>query len=63
MAKMNDRQPKERLGTSKFNEAFLKTYQYDPTSKFQELEIGSNVIFMQSKIKIYKADFSQTEKM
>ena len=64
MAKMNDRVPKERLGTSRLNDVFLKIYSYDPTSKFQELEIGSDLTFMQSKIKICKtADFSQTKKM
>ena len=36
MAKMNDRVPKERLGTSRLNHVFLKIYPYDPTSKFQE---------------------------
>ena len=36
MAKMNDRVPKERLGTSRLNHVFLKIYRYDPTSKFQE---------------------------
>ena len=59
MAKMYDWVPKERLGTSRLN---LKIYPYDPTSKFQELEIGSDLTFMQSKIKICKADFSQTKK-
>ena len=50
MAKMNDRVPRERLGTSRLNDVFLKIYLYDPTSKFQELEIGSDLTFMQSKI-------------
>ena len=63
MAKMNDRVPKERLGISKLNDIFLKIYPYDPTSKFQELEIGSDLTFLQSKIKICKADFSQTKQM
>ena len=63
MAKMNDRVPKERLGTSRLNDVFLKIYPYDNTSKFEELEIGSDLTFMQSKIKICKADFSQTKKM
>jgi len=40
MAKMNDRVPKKRLGRSRFNNVFLKFYLYEPTSKFQELEIG-----------------------
>ena len=62
MAKMNNRVPKDRLGTRKLNDVFLKIYPYDPTSKFQELEIGSDLTFMQSKIKICKADFSQTKK-
>ena len=48
MAKMNDREPKERLGTSRSNDVFLKIYPY--------------LTFMQSKIKICKADFSQTKK-
>jgi len=30
---------------------------YDPTSKFQEQEIGSDLIFLQSKIKICKTYF------
>ena len=63
MAKINDRVPKERLGMSRLNDAFLKIYPYDPTSKFQELEIGSDLTFMQSKITISEADFSQTMKM
>jgi len=63
MAKMNHRVPKERLGTSRFNDVFLKIYPYDPISIFQELEIGSDLTFMQSKIKICKTDFSQTKKM
>ena len=63
MAKINDRVPKERLGTSRLNDVFLEIYLYDPTSKFQELEIGSDLTFMQSKIKICKAEFSQTKKM
>ena len=36
MAKMNDRVPKERLGTSRLNHVFLKIYPYDPILKFQE---------------------------
>ena len=36
MAKMSNRVPKGRLGTSKLNHVFLKIYTYDPTSKFQE---------------------------
>ena len=52
MAKMSDWVPSERLGTSRLNHVFLKIYLYNPTSKFQEYEIGSNLIFMQSKIKI-----------
>ena len=38
MAKMNDRVPKERQGTSRLNDVFLKIYPHDPTSKFQELD-------------------------
>ena len=63
MAKMNDSVPKKRLDTSRLNHVFLKIYPYDPTSKFQELVIGSELTFMQSKIKICKTDFSQTKKM
>ena len=48
--------PEERLGTSSLNHVFIKIYPYDPTSKFQEEEIGSDLKFMQSKIKICKAD-------
>ena len=40
MAKINDRVPLVRLGTSKFNDVFLKIYPYYPTSKIQEKEIG-----------------------
>ena len=63
MAKINDRLPRERLGTSRLNDVFLEIYPYDPTSKFPELEIGSNSTFMQSKTKICKTDFSQTKKI
>jgi len=45
MAKMNDRVPREGLGNSRLNKVFLKIYPYDPASKFQELEIGSNFKF------------------
>ena len=31
MAKMNDRVPKERLGTSRLGNVFLKICPYDPT--------------------------------
>jgi len=34
----------------------------DPTSKFQELEIGSDLTFKKRKIKICKADFLQAKK-
>ena len=43
MAKMNIREPKERLDTCKLSLKWLfsiKNYTYDPTSKFQELETG-----------------------
>ena len=63
MAKMSDRAPNERLGTSRLSHVFLKFYPYDPTSKFQEYEIGSDLTFMQSKIKICKTDFLQIKKM
>ena len=51
MAKTNDQVLKERLDTSRLNEVFLKIYPHDPTSKFQELEIGSDLTFTQSKNK------------
>ena len=54
MAKMNDGVPKGRLGTSRLNDVLLKIYPYDPTSKFQETETGSDLTFIQSKIKICK---------
>jgi len=60
---MSDRVPKERLGTSSLNHIFLKIYPHDSTSKSQEQEIGSDLTFMQSKIKICRTDFAQTEKM
>ena len=45
MANMNNRVPIEkRLGTSRLNDVFLN-------SKFQELETGSDLTFMQSKKK------------
>ena len=34
MAKMSDRVPNERLGTSRLSHVFLKIYPNDPTSKF-----------------------------
>ena len=36
MAKMKDGVPNERLGTSRLSPVFLKIYQYDHVSKFQE---------------------------
>ena len=36
MAKISDRVPNERLGTSRLSHVFLKIYPYDPGSKFQE---------------------------
>ena len=63
MAKMNDRVLMEGLDTSRLNHVFLKIYTYDLTSKFQEREIGSDLTFMQSKIKICETDFPQTKKM
>ncbi len=36
---------------------------YDPTSKFQKLQIGFDLTFMRDKIKICKTDFSQNRKM
>ena len=63
MAKMSDRAPNERLGTSRLSHVFLKIYPYDPISKFQEQEIGSDLTFMQSEIKICKTDFLQIKRM
>ena len=63
MEKMDDRVPRERLGSIRLNHVLLKIYPYDPTSKFQELEIASDLTFIQSKIKICKTDISQTKKM
>ena len=60
---MSDRAPNERLGTSRLSHVFLKIYPYDPTSKFQEKEIGSDLTFMQSEIKICKTDFLQIKRM
>ena len=40
MTKMNDRVPKEALDSSRFNAVSLKICAFDPTPKFQELEIG-----------------------
>jgi len=42
---------------------FSQNLPYDPTSKFQELVIGSGLIFMQSEIKICKTDSLQTKNM
>ena len=41
-AKMNDRMLTMGLGTYSFNSVFLKICPYDPISKFQKLEIGSD---------------------
>ena len=60
---MNIRVLKRRLGTSSFNGVFLKICPYDPTSKIQKLEIGSDKTFMQNKLKICKTDFLQNGKM
>ena len=63
-AKMNIRVLKRRLGTSSFNGIFLKICPYDPTSKIQKLEIGSDKFktFMQNKLKICKTDFCKIGK-
>ena len=45
-------QPMRDWGTSRLSHVFLKIYPYDPTSKFQEYEIGSDLTSMQSEIKI-----------
>ena len=50
---------KRGLGTSSFNDVFLKISKYDRTSKFQKVEIGFDQTFMQNKIDICKTDFSQ----
>ena len=63
MAKMSDRVLNGRMGTSRLSHVFLKIYPYDPTSKFQEYEIGSDLTFMPSKMKICKTDFLQTKRM
>ena len=63
MAKMTDWVPKERLGTSEFNDVFLKICPYDPTLKFQELEIGCDWTSTKSNIEICKTNSSQTKKM
>ena len=61
--KMNDLASTKKLGTSRLKHFILKIYPYDPTSKFQELAIGSALTFVQSKIKTCKTDFSQSKKM
>ena len=53
---MNNHVPKETLSTSTFNNVFLKIYLYDPSSKFKELESGSDSTST-------KRDFSQTKKL
>ena len=63
MAKISDRAANKRLGTSRLSHVFLKIYPYDPTSKFQEQEIGSDLTFMQSEIKICKTIFLQIKRM
>ena len=60
---MNIRVLKRRLGTSSVNGVFLKICPYDPTSKIQKLEIGSDKTFMQNKLKICRTDFLQNRKM
>ena len=60
---MNIRVLKRRLGTSSFNDVFLKICPYDPTSKIQKTEIGSDKTFMQNKLKICKTYFLQNRKM
>ena len=58
---MNDSVPKDRPGTSRLNDVFLKIYSYELTPKFQELGNGSYVTFMQSKIKICMPFFANYE--
>jgi len=48
---------KGRLGSSSFNGIFLKIYPYDPTSKIQKLEIGSDKTAMQNNLKNCRTDF------
>ena len=60
---MNIRVLKRRLGTNSFNGVFLKICPYDPTSKIQKLEIGSDKTFMQNKLKTCKTGFLQNRKM
>jgi len=60
-AKVNDRLPKKRLGTCRLDEVLLKIYPYDPTSEFQELEIGLDLTFIQSEIKSVREIFSIKE--
>ena len=60
---MNIRVLKRRLGTSSFNGVFLKICPYDPTSKIQKIEIGSDKTFMLNKLKICKTDFLKNRKM
>ena len=50
-------------GSSRLNNVFLKIFPYDSTSKFQELETGSDQIFTRKKRKICLTKFSQTKKM
>ena len=54
MAKMSDRVPNERLGTSRLSHLHVW-----PHLK----KNGSDLTVMQSKIKICKTDFSKTKKM
>ena len=58
---MKDRVPKDGLGTSRLNDVFLKIHPYESTSKFQECEIGSDLTFMQSKIKSVRRFFETYE--
>lgn len=57
MVKTNEQVSKDKLGTNTLNDVFLKIflYPYDHISKFQE--IGRDLTFTQSKIKIFKAEF------
>ena len=48
---------KGRLGTSSFNNVFIEIYPYDPTSRFQGLEFGSDLTFMKNEVKICETDF------
>lgn len=57
MAKMNDRVPWERLGTSRLNDGFSQNFRMVPAQ-----EITSDSTLMQSKIKILQLFFNFVSK-